>query len=54
MNELSSTAVSDSQSSARGTRQRGGQRGDQRGDQRSGRGERVGGVPEVMTNVFQM
>ena len=42
MSELPSTAIPDSQSSARGACQRG------------ERGERVGGVPKVMTNVFQM
>ena len=46
MGELPSTAVPDSQPSARGGRQRGGQRG--------GRGGRVGGVPEAMTSVFQV
>ena len=44
MNELPSTAVSDNQSSARKTCQR--------GDQRDEREERVEDVPEIMTSVF--
>ena len=46
MNELSSTAVSDSQLSAREARQQ--------GDQRDGREGRVEGVSKAMTSVFQI
>ena len=46
MDELSPTMISDSQSSARGARQR--------DDQRDEREQRVRGVPKAMTSVFQV
>ena len=46
MGQLLSMTIPDSQLSGWGARQRGGQRGR--------RGERVGGIPEAMTSVFQV